>query len=402
MTSIKQVSTLARMNNCLLKTQALFVCVVFLFAAILFFGCNSSTTVDVNEKPNTGKIQVGVYNGSGASAVCVIETLEALKIDTGIAGYGVSPVDIQNGILDELDVLIFPGGSGSKEYNSLGKSSDKLIKEFAAREGKGLVGICAGGYLFASTEGYPCLEIIEAQSIRDHYNRGRGLMAFTLNAGGKEIFPELAMYDSLFVQYYDGPIYEIADAARMDIIADIKSDIASHGNAPIGVTPGKPAFLTSQYGKGKVFVSVGHPESTPGLRWMVPRMARWTVDKPLVSYNEEVVKPWINNKAILYYPEIIKFENENFWELFSDTTSAVISAIDNLNSIRSRPSIRWSIGLLRSDKPEIRLAAANYLLETEYTFAIPDLECAVGIEKNQDVKNELEQILNKLKAIVSE
>jgi hypothetical protein len=58
--------------------------------------------------------------------------------------------------------------------------------------------------------------------------------------------------------------------------------------------------------------------------------------------------------------------------------------------------------LLRSDKPEIRLAAANYLLETEYTFAIPDLECAVGVEKDQDVKNELEQILNKLKAIVSE
>ena len=354
------------------------------------------------EKPTSSLLQVGVYAGNGASSVCVLETLEALKIDKGIQGTAVSASDIQNGALKGLDVLFFPGGSGSKEYNSLGQASSNRVKEFAMEKGKGIVGICAGGYLFATTEGYPSLEIIKAHTYRDHYNRGRGLIGFELTPEGREIFPELQNQDTLFVQYYDGPIYNVFEPESMDVLGKITSDIATHENDPKGLTPGKPAFLTTNYGKAKVFVSVGHPESTPGMRWIVPRMARWVSDRELVSYDKSVVRPEINKKEILYFPEQISFEKENFWNLFNKDDSEIIKAIDNLNSIRSRPSIRWSIGLLRHESPEVRLAAANYLLKTEYTYAIPDVATAMRNEQDGVTKEKLNEILRKLHEISNE
>lgn len=389
--------TLKAHNKSIFK--AIQLVIFFILIGLVNNSCKNSTGKNP-ENIDSNKIQVGVYTGNGASAVCILETLEALRIDSGINRHRVSPIDIQMGKLDSLDVLIFPGGSGSKEYNSLGQSSEEKVKDFI-EAGNGVVGICAGGYLFATTTGYPSLELIRAKTIREHYNRGRGLMGFELNYDGKEIFPELAEQDTLFVQYYDGPIYEIMEFEKFNVLGTITSDIATHQDDPNDVTPGKPAFLTTQFGKGNIFVSVGHPESTPGMRWIVPRMARWVANKELISYAHQVVRPGINTSEILYMPEIIKAEKEKYWDLFSSDENKVVSAIDHLNSIRSRPSIRWSIGLLRHNSPKVRIAAANYLLETEYTFAIPDLESAISVENDANCKTELIKTLKGLEQIIN-
>jgi glutamine amidotransferase-like uncharacterized protein len=373
---------------------------VLIVVAIFFTGCNENNSSVSRKQDNRPELlNVGVFDGNGASAVCVLETLEALKIDRGIKGSSVSAYEIQNGILDNYDVLIFPGGSGSKEYNNLGQLAIEKVQKFAT-DGKGIVGICAGGYLFATTDGYPSLKIIKAHTYRFHYNRGRGLIGFELTEKGVEIFPELKGQDKFFVQYYDGPIYDVFEPESMNILGKITTDIATHKGDPKGLTPGKPAFLTSTYGKGKVFVSVGHPEATAGMRWIVPRMARYVAGAELVSYPETVVRPEINNHEILYFPPTMAFETENFWKLFSNDESVVISAIDNLASIRSRPSIRWAKGLLRNKSKNIRLKAAGYLVDTEYTDAIPDLKSAVENEKDPEAKKILKDKLNELLAMI--
>jgi glutamine amidotransferase-like uncharacterized protein len=373
---------------------------VLIVVAIFFTGCNENNSSVSRKQDNRPELlNVGVFDGNGASAVCVLETLEALKIDRGIKGSSVSAYEIQNGILDNYDVLIFPGGSGSKEYNNLGQLSIEKVQKFAT-DGKGIVGICAGGYLFATTDGYPSLKIIKAHTYRFHYNRGRGLIGFELTEKGVEIFPELKGQDKFFVQYYDGPIYDVYEPGSMNVLGKITTDIATHKGDPKGLTPGKPAFLTSTYGKGKVFVSVGHPEATAGMRWIVPRMARYVANAELISYPETIVRPQINNHEILYFPPTKAFETENFWKLFSDNEFVVISAIDNLYSIRSRPSIRWAIGLLRHKSKNVRLKAADYLVKTEYTNAIPDLESAVNNENDSDTKKVLERRLNQLSNLI--
>jgi hypothetical protein len=226
------------------------------------------------------------------------------------------------------------------------------------------------------------------------------LIGFELTEKGVEIFPELKGQDRFYVQYYDGPIYDVYEPESMNILGKITTDIATHKGDPKGLTPGKPAFLTSTYGKGKVFVSVGHPEATAGMRWIVPRMARYVAGAELVSYPETVVRPEINNHEILYFPPTMAFETENFWKLFSNDESVVISAIDNLASIRSRPSIRWAKGLLRNKSKNIRLKAAGYLVDTEYTDAIPDLKSAVENEKDPEAKKILKDKLNELLAMI--
>ncbi len=371
---------------------------ILIITFLSFAGCYNKPA----ENQDIEYIKVGVYKGDGASPVCVLETMEALKIDKGIAPMEITAADIMNGELESLDAIIFPGGSGSKEFNSLGLLAAEEVRKFAFTEGKGIVGICAGGYLLSTTPDYPSLEILDAPDIREFYDRGRGLISFNLNEKGKEIFPELKNHDSLFIQFYDGPIFDIPKSSKIQIQGEIYSDIATHEGYPHGVSPGKPSFFTMEYGKGKVFVSVGHPEATAGMRWMVPRMARWVANKELVSYAKNTIRPEINNKEILFYPEQTKYEKENFWNLFQSDDSIIIASMENLHLLRSRPSIRWSIGLLRHPSWDVRYTAAKYLLESEYTYAIPDLEAALKIEKDKANQAEIQKILMQLNSFLQQ
>lgn len=384
-----------------MKKISLFI--LGLLYIFLIISCkNTGKNIENNTPKTTAKfINVGVFNGNGASPVCILETMEALKIDTGIFPVEVSAYDIINGKLDELDALVFPGGSGSKEFNNIGQLAAEKIKEFGQKQGKGLVGICAGGYLLSTTPTYPSLEILGAPDTREYYDRGRGLISFHLNDQGKKIFYELKNTDSLYIQYYDGPVFADPEKYGLNVLGNIYSDIATHKGYPHGYTQGKPAFFTKDYGKGKVFVSVGHPEATAGMRWIVPRMARWVTGNKLISYDKYLIRPEINDKEILFYNDTKKTEKRLFWKLFDKDPSIVINAIDSLHAIRSRPSIRWSIGLLRHKNAEIRLKAADYIVESEYTAAIPDLEAAVDAEKTSEVKQKLNQKLIKLKKFIS-
>ena len=91
-----------------------------------------------------------VFNGNGASNVCQIETYEALKIDSDIIADYISAAEIVSGKLNDFDVIVFPGGSGSLELNNLGQIGAKKVIEFV-NAWHGAVGICAGGYLFSTT-----------------------------------------------------------------------------------------------------------------------------------------------------------------------------------------------------------------------------------------------------------
>ncbi len=367
---------------------------------ITIISCNKSyTQKEYNNNQKSLKINVGVFNGNGASPICVIETMEALKIDAGIIPVEISGADIMSGKLDMLDVIVFPGGSGSKEYNNMGQLAAEKVKEFGGRKNKGIVGICAGGYLLSTTPTYENLKVLGVAHTRKYYDRGRGLIGFSLNEEGKKIFYELKNTDSLYVQYYDGPMFE--NTTGLSVLGTINSDIATHKGYPHNFTQGKPAFFTKNYGEGKVFVSVGHPEATAGMRWIVPRMARWVSNNKLVTYQDDLIRPQINTKEVLFYREQSKRESKLFWELSSENTKIILSAIDKLHSLRSRPSIRWSIGLLRHKDRDVRLKAARYILESEYTDAIPDMEAAVRIEKNEGLKNEMKAILRKLKGYIN-
>ena len=366
------------------------------FFLLALMSCqNSETTKNPVTNQETNKIKVAVFKGNGAGAVSVIETIEALKIDTGILAEAISAAEIQAGKLSEYDALVFPGGSGSKELNNLGKTGKIIVADFIKNQGKGIVGICAGGYLLSSTSGYPDLQLCSAVHLdRAHYNRGRGLMEFALTESGKNIFPELGN-QRLFLQYYDGPVLAHSDSTSGDYedMARFVSDIHPDNFAPSGITPGQTFWLTEKVGKGKLFITAGHPESTPGMRWVVARMVRLVCDKELIGYNAKWIRPEINDTSIFFTKEMRKFEKETFWKLFSDNAEIQIQAMDTLYALRSRPAVRWYMGLLRDKNAETRKHAAYLLRQTEYSYAIPDFRVAISKEKNTEVKQEMRKSL---------
>lgn len=375
------------------------VLILVLVSVVLVIASCNNTITDNNSTENINdknkKINVAVFGGSGASATCILETMEALKIDVEIQASVIQAHQIQNGELDNFDVLIFPGGSGSKELNNLGKATVIQVHNFMKKQGKGVVGICAGGYLMSTTKGYPSLELASATVIdRPHYNRGRGLVEFELRDEGEEIFPELKN-QSLFLQYYDGPVLVPADNNNTYIeLATYKTDIHPDDRAPEGITPGKTFILEEKCGKGNLMIVTGHPESTPGMRWIVPRMARRVAGAELVSYKQKWIRPEINDSAILFDASLIKYEKDNFWKLFDENPEVQILAMDNLFKLKSRPAVRYNIGLLRDISPKVRKHAAYLLMQTEYTDALNDLQQALRIEKDQSVIEQLMETID--------
>jgi len=362
-----------------------------LFLSVLLFLFISNSDIYAQTQATKDKLVVGVFSGNGASATCIVETLEALKIDTGIIPIAVSASDIQSNTLNDIDVLIFPGGSGSKELNNLGQSGADMVHKFVKERGKGIVGICAGGYLLSSTPGYPSLELSSAKNIdRAHYDRGRGLVEFQLNKEGYQVFPELEN-NSLFLQYYDGPILQPVDSLNKKYteLGTYVTDIHPHKGYPSDITPGKSILLRELIGKGRLFIVTGHPEATPGMRWMVPRMARWAANSKLVGYDKKWIRPELNDSAILFTSDLGKYEKKQYWALFGDDIEKKIKAMNNLYEIRSRPAVRWNVGLLRDLSPVVRSKAAELLMETEYTAALPDLLIAHKTEKDLKVKEQM-------------
>ena len=347
------------------------------------------------------KIRIGVYKGDGASPACVIETFEALRIDPDIVPSLIGPTEIYTGGLDKLDVIVFPGGSGSRQNNSLGSGSHDRVRDFVLVEGKGIVGICAGAYLVSNSKGYPCLRLIGAATIdREHDKRGSAVCEVAFTEKGLEIFPEMKDYEYGYIQYHDGPVFvppSVGKSIRYEELAVNRSDVHLTGDAPAGMTPGKSFLLCEKVGEGRVFACAGHPESTAGMRWMVPRMARWVARRELVSYGKDVTRPDLGTTEIMHSDEL---ETELFWKLFGENPKLKIAALTELREKRYRNGFRWAVGLLRDSSPEVRAFAAGILAEAEYTAAIHDLEAVISLETDEDCKAELQSALQRLKQMV--
>jgi len=348
--------------------------------------------VEITE--NTPAIIVGVFDGNGAGAISVIETIEALKIDKQIDAFPISAADIMQGKLKEIDALIFPGGSGSKQLNNLGKRGKAAVLDFVKNEGKGVLGICAGAYMLCSTEGYASLQLGSVKHIdRAHYARGKGLVEFKLNDEGQKIFPELKG-NNQFAQYYDGPVMvSLQTNDAFSELGQYVTDIHPNTGTPEGITPGTIFVYNEKVGKGKIFAIAGHPESTPGMRWMIPRMTRWITNNELKSYDAKWIDPNRYTAPILYDSERKKFEKKTWWQLFEEDEVMQIAAMDTLHLMRSRPAVRWNVGLLRDTNPKVRAHAATLLAKAEYTDALKDLKASLYVEEDSTTKIMLQKAI---------
>lgn len=360
--------------------------------------CGACTTVV--EQPE--RIKVGVFDGFGGAQTCIWETIAAVQLDPEMDVRAITVADIANNVLDSLDAIIIPGGSGKRQYMNLGAENQKRIKDFVA-SGKGAVGICAGAYLFSSTPDYNCLWLNGEQAIDiEHDNRGHGLAKFTLNEQGKKIFPELSHRDTSYVIYYEGPVFVKNPSCSIEnnVLAIMQSDVHEEGNAPANMTNNKPFFVANEFEKGRVFSTIAHPEATAGMMWLIPRMVRWTLDKPLISYKEAVVQPDLFNAELLMSINDLEQESAYFNTLLKGENADKLSALDWLEAHHSWEAKRWVQGLLYDQSAEVRVRAAQYIANSHYLPYLADMRSSYKAESDPAVKEKLKSQLDRLEALL--
>lgn len=375
-------------------THLILLSILFLFAQ-----CTQQTSVN---EVKTDKIEVAVFDGHGGAQTCIWEAVAAVKLDPDMTVRTITTSDIANNVLDSLDAIIIPGGGGSRQFLNLGAENQQRIKKFIANGG-GAVGICAGAYLFSNTPDYACMQLNGAQAIDiEHDNRGHGIAKFTLNEEGKKLFPEVADKDTLFVMYYEGPVFvkNETDTIQYQTLATMESDVHEEGNAPTNMTNNKPFFITNSYGKGRVFSSIAHPEATPGMMWMIPRMVRWTLNLPIKEYKPEAVNPEVFNQEILMSVDDLKQESSYYNVFLYGTPKEKIAALDWLQSKHSWDAKRWIQGLLFDGDKNVRVRAAQYIAQTNYLHYLPDMRAAYTSEKDEQTKTLLKEQLDKLEALL--
>lgn len=350
------------------------------------------------------RYKVGVFDGFGGSQTCIWESLAACSLDPDLDARLITTSDIAAGVLDSLDAIVIPGGSGSRQYLNLGAQNLARIKDFIARGG-GAVGICAGAYFFSDRPDQASLPLSGARAIDiEHDNRGHGIVAFTLTGEGRQLFGEYATLDTLYCMYYEGPV--LVPEGKYTEFAIMQSDVHEEGDAPAGMTVNRPFFLGTEYGKGRVFCSVGHPEATPGKMWMVARMVRWTLgeETPQQRFASAPAlqdASLVDRECLMTLDDLAR-ESACFKTLLTGTATEKCAALDWLKEHSSWDAKRWVQGLLFDADPSVRVAAAAYIADIHYLPYLKDVETLYRTETDAETRQAIGNSLARLRSLLPE
>lgn len=224
-----------------------------------------------------GPIRVALYDDAGAFGKGVPRVTELLGKTADAKVTIVKGADIAGGVLKDHDVVVFTGGSGSKQAGGLGEAGKAEVRKFV-ENGGGYIGICGGAYLACSGFSWS-LGVLDARTVSNKWKRGVGDVQIEVNADGAKITGIAAKQQP--IRYANGPI--IKPAERPDVpdyepLAVFRTELAEN-DTPKGVMVNAPAWVRGTFGKGRVIISSPHPEQTAGMDAWVEHAVRWVAGK---------------------------------------------------------------------------------------------------------------------------
>lgn len=234
-------------------------------------------------------IRVAIYDHSDGSANGPKALKRVLGDTTRFVCKRVSPEDIRKGALDDANLLIMPGGSGSLQAKKLQPEGREKIKAFV-KEGGAYLGICAGAYLATSHYEWS-LHLINAKVVdREHWARGTGTVELSILLAGQKLFSDGK--EKVAVYYGQGPLLapdEKKELPAYEPLAEYAGEIAKNG-APKGVMIGTTAIARAEYGKGRVVCFSPHCEVKNGPNEMVVRAVLWATRREAAEVASEPAK----------------------------------------------------------------------------------------------------------------
>lgn len=192
-------------------------------------------------------VRVAIYNDSGVLESSAVALLNMFRWMNAEVNY-VNHTEIQQGVLDGYDIVVFPGGGTYYYSTSLGETGRNAVKEFIA-EGGSYFGIC-GGSVFG-TNSY--LGLFNGYVSGAVNGSGTKLlqMIVNVNSTGPDLSGEPLTYDLL---YWDSGYFYSSNSTYMSTVI------------PITLYPqnNEPGMIACRYGNGTVFLSFPHPEYEEG------------------------------------------------------------------------------------------------------------------------------------------
>jgi putative intracellular protease/amidase len=221
-------------------------------------------------------IRVALYDDEGAFGKGVPRVSEILGKAGDITVTMFKAADLP-GALQAQDVVIFTGGSGTRQGNAIGEAGRAEVQRFV-RAGGGYLGICGGAYLACSKFSWS-LGLLDAQTVSSKWKRGEGQVQIEITAAGKHLITPPA--ERRDIRYANGPIIKPAgrtDLAPYEPLAIFRTELAENGS-PVGVMVNSPAIVQGRFGQGRVIISSPHPEQTPGMESTVEQAVRWVAGR---------------------------------------------------------------------------------------------------------------------------
>lgn len=226
-------------------------------ALLLTAGCRTgnvcSGDLGSSGKP---KLKVGFYVDDGSRSSGVFHLAQLIYYSPQLEVTLLNGKDIREGKLDKLDMLLVPGGSSGRQFNSMKAEGAAKIREFVEKGGK-YVGVCAG---YHCTLDRPDRIALLPYVYRKGVGGGKADLAVDINPKGAEL---LGIKSGRYkVRYSSGPIAEPGKPmanARAEVLAVYKSMIGPVGRPPVNYID-SPAMLYGSRGKGKIIASSFHPE----------------------------------------------------------------------------------------------------------------------------------------------
>lgn len=258
---------------------------LMLSVLLLELGLIDHNCVDVVTDPERSEgIDVAMYDSAGASSNGINNLWPLLSQADGISVVRVGPADLNAELLKPFEVVLFPGGSGSKQGRAIGEGGREVVRDFVKR-GNGVVGICAGAFLCSSHYDWSLRVINTAVFNKTIEIPGVGRKSMWYRGGAHQVQMELSesaasvvgRTGSVAVRYQNGPIISVGtakDLPKFTPLAWFRSEVSKY-EPQKGTMINTPAILIANFGEGRVLSVSPHPEATPGLESMIVNGVRW-------------------------------------------------------------------------------------------------------------------------------
>lgn len=337
-------------------------------------------------------IAVGIYKATGYEYTNVKYLAEALKIDAGIVYVTLSDADLLKTKLENIDVLLLPSLSNTNIIDKVDDEIATIITDFISKKGKGAIAMCNGAGVLSCTPGYQSLNLIDIKFNQEKVQEiSPGITNFQLTEQGKRIFPELADVESLYINLQRQPV-------TLDVDTTKNIHVLGYTNNEIAY----PLFIISENSNGRIAVLNANVETTPGMRWIIPRLVRWIENKDFAWYEKNIVRPEIYSSALVLEESKKAEIDKLIAQLNQGRKNEVISAMDKLQDIYPWAAAEQVRSLLVEKTDDIKLRAAEYLVSIEYTAAIEDLDKLIQKERSRKVRERLTQYRNELDAMTEQ